>query len=80
MKYSKCCGEKVSRLGFGAMRLPLLEDGSVDYEQVCEMTDYAMEHGINYFDTAYPYHDGNSEIALKKALAKYPRDSYKLAT
>ena len=44
------------------------------------MTDYAMEHGINYYDTAYPYHNGYSEIAIGKALAKYPRDSFNLVT
>ena len=80
MKYTEMCGEKISKLAFGAMRLPLKEDGSIDQEQVNEMTDYAMEHGVNYYDTAYPYHNGLSEIAIGKALAKYPRDSYKLAT
>ena len=62
------------------MRLPLKSDGSIDTERVNEMTDYAMEHGVNYYDTAYPYHDGMSEIAIGKALAKYPRESFKLAT
>ena len=80
MQYTKTCGEKISRLAFGTMRLPLRDDGSIDQEQVNEMTDYAMEHGVNYFDTAYPYHEGKSEIAIGKALAKYPRESYKLAT
>ena len=80
MEYVKACGEKISRLAFGAMRLPTKEDGSIDQEQVNQMTDYAMEHGVNYYDTAYPYHDGMSEIAIGKALAKYPRESYKLVT
>ncbi|MBR2255934.1 MAG: aldo/keto reductase [Blautia sp.] len=80
MKYTEACGEKISRLAFGTMRLPLKEDGSIDQAQVEEMTDYAMEHGVNYFDTAYPYHNGNSEIAIGKALAKYPRESFKLVT
>ncbi len=80
MKYTESCGEKISKLGFGTMRLPLNEDGSIDQDQVNKMTDYAMEHGVNYFDTAYPYHNGNSEIAIGKALAKYPRDSFKLVT
>ena len=79
MKYNHACGEKISALAFGTMRLPLLEDGSVDQEQVQKMTDYAVEHGVNYFDTAYPYHGGHSEIAIGKALAKYPRDSFFLA-
>lgn len=80
MEYVKACGEKISRLAFGTMRLPTKEDGSIDQEQVKQMTDYAMEHGVNYYDTAYPYHDGMSEIAIGKALAKYPRESYKLVT
>ena len=80
MQYSQMCNEKVSRLAFGAMRLPLKDDGSIDQEQVNAMTDHAMEHGVNYYDTAYPYHDGMSEIAIGKALSRYPRDSFKLAT
>ncbi|MCR5604939.1 MAG: aldo/keto reductase [Lachnospiraceae bacterium] len=80
MQYSSTCGEKISRLAFGTMRLPLRDDGSIDQKQVNKMTDYAMEHGVNYYDTAYPYHEGKSEIAIGKALAKYPRESFKLAT
>ena len=79
MKYRVACGERVSALGFGTMRLPLLEDGSIDQDQVQRMTDFAMENGVNYYDTAYPYHNGLSEISIRKALAKYPRDSYFLA-
>lgn len=79
MKYREACGEKVSALGFGTMRLPLLEDGSIDQKQVQKMTDYAMENGVNYYDTAYPYHNGLSELSIGKALAKYPRDSFLLA-
>ena len=80
MQYSTACGEKISKLAFGTMRLPLKDDGSIDQNQVNEMTDYAMAHGVNYFDTAYPYHDGRSEIAIGKALAKYPRESFRLVT
>ena len=80
MQYAKACGEEISRLAFGTMRLPLKKDGSIDEERVKEMTDHAMAHGVNYYDTAYPYHDGMSEIAIGKALAKYPRESFKLAT
>ena len=80
MQYSKMCGEEISRLAFGTMRLPLKEDGSIDQAQVEEMTDYALAHGVNYFDTAYPYHDGCSEIAIGRALAKHPRESFKLVT
>lgn len=79
MKYREMCGEKVSALGFGAMRLPVLEGSMIDQEQVEKMTDYAMEHGVTYYDTAYPYHNGQSEISIGKALAKYPRESYLLA-
>ena len=64
-------------LGFGTMRLPLQEDKkTVDFERVQQMVDCAMENGVNYFDTAYPYHDGTSEENVGRALAKYPRDSY----
>ena len=80
MKYTQACGEKISKLAFGAMRLPLNEDGSIDQEQVDEMTRLAVEGGVNYFDTAFPYHDGLSEIAIGKALAPYPRESYYLVT
>lgn len=72
--------QKLSLLGFGTMRLPLQEDGSIDEKQVQQMVDYAMEQGVNYFDTAYPYHNGASERVIGTALSKYPRDSYFLAT
>ncbi|MCM1261419.1 MAG: aldo/keto reductase [Butyrivibrio sp.] len=73
-------GKELSLLGFGAMRLPLREDGSIDEEQVFAMVKYAGEHGVNYYDTAYPYHQGNSEVVIGKALKQFPRDSYCLAT
>lgn len=79
MIYNELCSEKVSGLGFGAMRLPLKADQSVDRDEVCKMIDYSMKMGINYYDTAWPYHNGESETALCEALAKYPRDSYFLA-
>ena len=81
MLYNYMAGEKVSRLGFGAMRLPVLPDGSktIDEAKVFEMVDYALAHGVNYFDTAFPYHDGKSEIVMGKALARHPRDSWFLA-
>ena len=71
--------DDLPRLGFGAMRLPTLADGSVDEELTRSMVDYAMAHGVNYFDTAVPYHSGTSEIIMGKALAKYPRESFFLA-
>ncbi len=83
MIYNDFKGLKLSRLGFGAMRLPLIPgdaDGRVDEVLVEEMTRYAMEHGVNYYDTAYPYHGGQSERVMGRVLGKYPRDSYYLAT
>lgn len=80
MIYSEFQNEQLSLLGFGAMRLPCLADGSIDENQVAEMTRLAMEAGVNYFDTAYPYHGGQSERVMGRVLAKYPRGSYNLAT
>ena len=81
MIYSDLCGHKVSRLGFGTMRLPLLEDGkTIDRAQTEKMIDYAIANGVNYFDTAAPYHEGKSEIVTGEILGKYPRESYFLAT
>lgn len=68
----------LSLLGFGTMRLPQ-KDGRIDQDAVQEMTDLAIANGVNYFDTAYPYHGGASEGAISKALSKYPRESYYLA-
>jgi len=72
--------KQLSRLGFGTMRLPANADGSIDEAQVAEMTAYAIAHGVNYFDTAYPYHGGESERVIGRVLGKYPRDNYYLAT
>ena len=81
MKYIDFQGKKLSLLGFGAMRLPTLgKDDAIDVAEAERMIDRAMEAGINYYDTAFPYHGGNSEIVTSKALSKYPRDSYYLAT
>ena len=73
---------KLSALGMGAMRLPTLEgdDAMIDTAATQEMVDYAMAHGINYFDTAWGYHSGNSELVMGEALKKHPRDSFYLAT
>ena len=79
MIYKKFKEEKLSLLGFGTMRLPLNEEGRIDEPQVEEMIKYAMDRGVNYFDTAYPYHDGESERVIGRILSKYPRDSYFLA-
>ena len=72
-------GNNVSRLGFGAMRLPLGEDKLIDPLQTQEMVDYAIAHGVNYFDTAWPYHNGTSELVMGECLKKYPRGSFYLA-
>ena len=72
---------KISLLGLGTMRLPLrdaADQTSIDEEKAQEIFDYAYAHGVNYFDTAYPYHGGMSEKFCGKALAKYPRASYHL--
>ena len=82
MIYSTFKDLKLSSLGFGAMRLPVLEgnDTQVDYEATRKMVDYAIENGVNYFDTAWGYHAGNSELAIGEALSKHTRESFYLAT
>ena len=72
-------GINTSKLGFGAMRLPKDKDGNIIQEEVNEMVKYAMEHGINYYDTAYVYGDGASELALGKALKPFDRKNYFIA-
>ena len=74
-------GDKVSLLGFGMMRLPFLEKSDeIDQEMVNELVDYAMAHGVNYFDTSPAYCRGLSERATGIALSRHPRDSYFVAT
>ena len=72
---------KLSALGMGAMRLPVIDgnDGVVDEKAAAEMVDYAMSQGVNYYDTAWGYHEGNSELVMGWALKKYPRESFYLA-
>jgi len=73
-------GENIKKLGFGLMRLPMIGD-DIDLEQVKQMVDLFLEKGFTYFDTAYGYHDGQSEVAIRKALVeRHPRDSFQLAT
>lgn len=79
MEYSDFKECKLSKLGFGAMRLPLREDRSIDKPQVATMVEMAMKSGVNYFDTAWPYHDGKSETVIGEALSNYPRESWYLA-
>ena len=73
-------GVTTSLLGFGCMRFPTLEDGGIDREKSVKMLDMAFERGVNYFDTAYPYHQGESEPFLGEYLNGKERDSYFLAT
>ncbi len=71
---------KLSQLGLGCMRLPLKAEGQIDEEETAAMVRYASEHGLNYYDTAYPYHNCLSEIVIGKALKQLDRKSYYLAT
>ena len=82
MYYKEIAGIKVSALGMGNMRLPTLDgqDNRIEKEKAQEIIDYAMSHGINYYDTAYRYHGGESEKFIGQALKKYPRDSFLLAS
>lgn len=81
MRYIDFQGKKISMLGYGAMRLPTLgADDKINYEETERLLDHAYKSGVNYFDTAYPYHGGNSEVVTGKILSKYPRESYYLAT
>ncbi len=73
-------GESIKKLGFGLMRLPMLGE-EIDIEQVKKMADTFMSKGFTYFDTAYVYIGGKSEVALKEAVVdRYPRDSFQCAT
>ncbi|MCF0176903.1 MAG: aldo/keto reductase [Bacteroidales bacterium] len=76
-------GAKVSLLGYGCMRWPMTEEdgkSEIDQEKVNELVDYAIEHGVNYFDTAPVYIQGKSESATAEALSRHPRESYYIAT
>ena len=67
---------KMPKLGFGLMRLPEAE-GKIELDRVCEMVDAYMKAGLNYFDTAYVYHGGNSEKTVKEAIVKrYNREDF----
>jgi len=76
VEYRDFCGGRVSALGFGTMRLPKRDDGSIDREKAASMVESAFAGGVNYFDTAWCYHDGDSEVFLGEALAAHPRESY----
>ena len=81
---NRVTGDKVSILGYGCMRWPMTKDENgkdiVDQEALDRLVDYAIEHGVNYFDTAPVYLQGQSEAATGKSLKRYPRDSYFIAT
>ena len=74
--------EEISLLGLGCMRFPTIKEGSeeIDEEKALEVVDYAYQHGVNYFDTAHGYHGGQSQPFMGKALKRYPRESFYLAT
>ncbi len=82
MIYRDFQGKKISMLGMGTMRFPLVEgnDSQIDEVKTAEMFDMAIENGVNYFDTAWGYHNGNSEPVVGKLLKKYPRESFFLAS
>lgn len=82
MIYRDFQGEKLSAYGMGTMRLPVVDgdDSRIDEPAAIEMIDYALEHGVNYVDTAWGYHGGNSETVVGAALARHPRESFNLAS
>lgn len=82
MIYKEFQNLKLSALGMGAMRLPTIDgdDSRIDEAASEKMVARAMEKGINYYDTAWGYHGGHSELVMGKLLNKYPRESYYLAT
>lgn len=73
-------GDRVSILGYGCMRWPTDEEDNIDQEMVNRLVDYAIEHGVNYFDTSPAYCKGLSERATGIALSRHPRDKYFIAT
>ncbi len=81
MIYKNFQDKKLSALGLGCMRLPCVDNvnENIDMETTKKMVAYAMEQGVNYYDTAWGYHEGNSEIAIGEALKEYPRDRFYLA-
>ena len=82
MIYKKFQDLSLSALGLGMMRLPVLDgvESRIDEAAALELVDYAMAHGVNYYDTAWGYHGGNSELVAGRALSRYPRERYYLAT
>ncbi|NLI20867.1 MAG: aldo/keto reductase [Clostridiales bacterium] len=79
-RYFEKLGVSTSLLGFGCMRLPLTPERRIDEAETARMFDLAYRSGVNYFDTAYGYHDGESERAVGRLLKRYPRESFFVAT
>ncbi len=82
MIYKEFQDLQLSALGMGTMRLPLIDgkDENIDEAATARMVEYAMNHGINYYDTAWGYHGGNSELVMGKVLSTYPREKFYLAS
>ena len=82
MTYKQFQNIQLPALGMGTMRLPLIDgdNAKIDEEKTAEMVAFAMENGINYFDTAWGYHEGQSETVMGRVLSKYPRDSFFLTS
>ena len=84
MRTNEANGDKVSLLGYGCMRWPMIKDENgkdiIDQAKVNELIDYAMAHGVNYYDTSPAYLQGQSEKATGIALSRYPRNSFYIAT
>ncbi len=79
MIYCDFKGKKISMLGLGLMRLPMTDEKTLNEAEFTKMLDYAMENGVNYYDTAWGYIDGLSETYVAKYFGKYPRESYYIA-
>lgn len=82
MVFKEVCGERVSALGLGCMRFPVFDgdDARIDEKNAAEIVRRAMEAGVNYYDTAWPYHKGQSEPVMGHILSSYPRESFYLAS
>ncbi len=80
MIYKRFQDLEISALGMGCMRLPALEDGQIDVDATRKLVAYAMEKGINYYDTAWGYHNGQSELVIGELLKAYPREVFYLAS
>lgn len=80
MRKNLFCESLISHLGMGNMRLPVDENGKIDFDRAAAIIDRLYNNGVNYYDTAYVYHGGESEAFVGAALKKYPRESFHVAT